>query len=973
MERGHLVGKYRLLRELGRGGMGVVYLAEDARLLRKVALKVLHPALTLDSAFVARFESEAQAIATLTHPGIVRIHAFEEVDGSHLIDMEFIDGRSLDLIVERGLVGHSDAMDIIARVLEALAACHARGLVHRDIKPSNILIAYDGRVLLSDFGLARSCAMASVSAATSSCFIGTPKYAPPESWDRATPTPAGDVYSAGLVMLELLSGRTPFDGDSPLEIMRKTIASLDVPVREFLPDASEALVSLMEDMLRVVPGDRPADAGVAYERLQETPEFAALPKGGAQTMQITPPAFRRGLRRLGLNFRYWRTRLSLVAIALTAGVIGYALASREAAMTPPGDSADSSVAALSVPSVSPDVADLAAAGGHVLFIANAADWRTLWSYNTATGISVPIWPSLALASDDRITAVNATAGGIVGVLRTEAHGVSLFGTDGTAEAGTIVLAYAASAQANLIELLEAQDGTVYFNRIGGDETFGLWETDGTIEGTRHRWGGIETANVTRLQVTPSGGLYFASRTTGAFYYWPHGASAPYSLWPDLPFSPAVGNFMLLGEQALVEADAGGGEGRELWIASPSPGSMRLLYTFTPGAESGLVNPEMTHFGDGVVFTAQSPTYGRELWFSDGTEAGTHLLYDVNPGAMGSNPYRFTEAGGLLYFSALTAEEGQELWVSDGTEAGTRMVRDIYPGLGSTDPYAFCPFNGGLLFTPHDPIAGEELWFTDGTPEGTQLLFDCMPGPESGAPHGTLIVGERAYFGASYPECGRVLWETDGTPEGTRPLFKTLEAAPPAAPTAVPWITFKGQVYMVNASPEHGTELWVTDQDTAESRLVRDIWPGREGSYPHNFHVFQGQLYFAAADGIHGIELWRTDGTREGTVLAFDSCTGPESGNPADLISWGDNSFAFSANGSPGRGRGIYFYDPGLRGFKLAGDSDERGAAWKPADLVDNGDGWLLFSTQNAAGDTTLWRTNGNATVALPALGRGSTR
>lgn len=185
------VGKYRILRELGRGGMGVVYLAEDTRLQREVALKLLHPALTLDRGFVDRFATEARAIAALTHPGIVRVHAFEEVDGCHLIDMEYVDGRSLDQVIARGPVSGKDTLNIIARVLEALAACHARGMVHRDIKPSNILIGYDGRILLSDFGLAMSFALASTSGATSSCFIGTPKYAPPESWDRVLPSPAG--------------------------------------------------------------------------------------------------------------------------------------------------------------------------------------------------------------------------------------------------------------------------------------------------------------------------------------------------------------------------------------------------------------------------------------------------------------------------------------------------------------------------------------------------------------------------------------------------------------------------------------------------------------------------------------------------------------------------------------------------------------------------------------------------------------
>jgi len=963
--------------------MGVVYLAEDSRLRRQVALKVLHPALTLDTEFVSRFASEARAIATLTHPGIVGVHAFEEVGGSHLIDMEYIEGRSLDKLLARGPVGTADAINIAARVLEALGACHARSMVHRDIKPSNILIATDGRVLLSDFGLAMSFALASASAASSSCFIGTPKYAPPESWDKTPVSPAGDVYSTGLVILELLAGKTPFDGDTPLEIMRKSIQASVIPVRQLLPQISDGLAGLLEGMLAPDPSDRPSDAGIALQWLRETPEFAELPDDARDTMRITPPRALRVRSRLRSHRGRW---LLLAVFAVLMPIIGllWQRAGEPDTTTQPLEiSTGHQDESPRLSDISPDINDICVVGDSVVFVGNAGEWRTLWGQDKESGKAVPLWPTLSLGPKDGIYTVFPVEHGAVAVLRMESDGLFLFRTDGTAD-GTIVLAYAESAQANRIEVLGANDGKAYFNRIGGDDTFGLWETDGTIAGTRHRWGDWTTPVVSALRFSQSGGFYFSSHTNSTLYFWPKGAEEPFLLWPEFGSGTAMGDIISLGENILAAASSlSNDEGVELWMGTPEPGSLREFHVFTPGPENGFERAEFGRYANGVVFAARVPGFGRELWYSDGTEKGTCLIYDINPGTMGSNPYRFTESGGLLYFSAQTAGEGQELWVSDGTGEGTHLLTRCSPGLESSDPYAFCAFNGGLLFTPHDPVLGEELWFTDGTPEGTRLLFDCMPGPESGSPHGTVVFHDRAIFGANHPEFGRVLWETDGTPEGTRPMFTSLQGEPTPAPRAAPWTYFRGQVYIVKNTAETGAELWVSAPASDESMLLRDIHPGPQGSNPREFFPFNDYLYFVADDGLHGVELWRTDGTQSGTALFYDSRPGRESGNPTEFVRWGDNSFAFTALGTPDRGYGIFYYEFVTQGIGIAGGTDERGPYWRPTALAVYNDpeydvkgdaaldreGWLHFSTQNAAGYTTLWRTDGRKTVRIPTLGR----
>jgi len=958
------VGKYKLLRELGRGGMGVVYLAEDTRLSREVALKLLHPALTLDTEFAARFADEARAIAALTHPGIVRVHAFEEVEGRHLIDMEYVNGRSLEQLLPRGAFPPADALGILAQVLAALAACHRRGMVHRDIKPSNILIAYDGRVLLSDFGLAMSCAHAA-SAATSSCFIGTPKYAPPESWEKAKPTPAGDVYSAGLVLLELLAGKTPFDGDSPIDIIRKTMAATDIPVREWLPHISGELAGLLGDFCARAPGRRPPDAGIALARLAETPEFTEVPSDGPATIQVDLPRTKRwgkpGLR--------WAAGAALVALALVGGLAWHRQSLpilEEAVALPVREAVLPAMAGEpGAPGIDPDVNHVHAVGNYVVFTANAGSWRTLWGHQPATGETKPLWPTLRLERDDGIYGAQPVSGGMVAAIRSETNGLTLFSTDGTPE-GTFPLVYAASRVANRIERLGAQGGTAYFSRVGGDGTLGVWETDGTLAGTRHLWGDINNPTFDYACATPTGTLYVASRLAGSLDRFPGGNGPPQAIKIADAALIDVGEIFPLGESLLAVVD-GERTGRELYMAEPGSDHLRLLYEFMPGPAHGLDSAQFAAYGGGAVFAAQTPEHGYEPWFTDGTPEGTRMLADVNPGVGGSNPFRFTESGGLLYFSAQTALHGRELWVSDGTTGGTRMVADFAPGVESGNPYALVPFQGGLLFTPHEAVHGEELWFTDGTPEGTRMIYEFVPGPEGGEPHGLVQVDDRVLFAARHPEHGRVLWETDGTPEGTVPRFETLEALPAPEPPPADWVRLGDEIIITIATPDYGAELWATDPATGESRLVRDIYPGPQGSTPRDFFPFDGQLFFVADDGIHGSELWRTDGTEAGTALAIDAFDGEGSGNPRFLTEWMDgHSFAFSA--LTNQGHRMFYYLRNLREFRLIQPPLHALANWEPIDLRPGPDNTIEFSVQNPYGKTTLWRTDGGLPLRIPALG-----
>src|ERR687885_2288161 len=204
-------GRYRILRKLGSGGMANVYLAEDQELGRRVAIKILNDRHANDDQFVERFRREAKNAAGLSHPNIVSIYDRGEAEGTYYIAMEYLDGRSLkELIVSRGPAPVPVAIDYVRQILSALRFAHRNGIVHRDIKPHNVLVDPEGRVKVTDFGIARSGASQMTEAGS---IIGTAQYLSPEQARGAAVDQRSDLYSLGVVLYELLTGTVPFSGD----------------------------------------------------------------------------------------------------------------------------------------------------------------------------------------------------------------------------------------------------------------------------------------------------------------------------------------------------------------------------------------------------------------------------------------------------------------------------------------------------------------------------------------------------------------------------------------------------------------------------------------------------------------------------------------------------------------------------------------------------------------------------------------
>ncbi|WP_078891224.1 serine/threonine-protein kinase [Streptomyces sp. NRRL S-350] len=256
-----LGGRYRLVEKIGGGAMGSVWRADDTVLARQVAVKILRSELFEDDTATQRFRREAQLVAAVDHPGVVDVHDYGEsgADGDErcaYIVMELIDGLPLDrVLADTGPMTVERTLDLVAGALDALHAAHRRDIVHRDIKPSNLMVRTDGRVAITDFGIAR--AIASTKLTAPFAIIGTALYMSPEQAEGASLGPATDLYSIGVVCYELLVGEPPYSGEGPLQIALKHVNQPVPELPETFPAAVRALVSRA---LAKKPEERFADA-----------------------------------------------------------------------------------------------------------------------------------------------------------------------------------------------------------------------------------------------------------------------------------------------------------------------------------------------------------------------------------------------------------------------------------------------------------------------------------------------------------------------------------------------------------------------------------------------------------------------------------------------------------------------------------------------------------------------------------------
>ena len=304
--------RYRIIRRIGSGGMADVYCAEDTQLGRRVALKLLYSRFAEDDEFVERFRREASSAAGLQHPNVVQVFDRGQWDGTYYIAMEMLPGRNLKQVVrDHGALDPALAVDLTIQILKAARFAHRRGIVHRDIKPHNVIVDDEGRAKVTDFGIAR--AGASDMTETGS-IMGTAQYLSPEQAQGLPVDARSDLYSIGIVLYELLTGRPPFDAESPVTIALKQVSESPVRPRELNPAVPPALDAVAMRALRKEPAERFQDADAFIAALE-----SALAGGYVETVAEDPVAALEEEDR-----RNWRRSaiIALIILALAALAIG---------------------------------------------------------------------------------------------------------------------------------------------------------------------------------------------------------------------------------------------------------------------------------------------------------------------------------------------------------------------------------------------------------------------------------------------------------------------------------------------------------------------------------------------------------------------------------------------------------------------------------------------------------------------------
>ncbi len=255
------LGKYTVQGELGRGGFAVVHMAHDTVLRRDVALKLLHPQLLTDPAFVMRFENDARATAQLDHPRIATIYELGHHEGRMFMAIQLLSGGSLaDRIKAHGRLAFAEAVRVVEDIAQALDYAHAAGFVHRDVKPSNILFNRHGDAILTDFGLVKAAESSVIARTTMGGLIGTPAYMAPEIWEGKSDGPGADIYALGCVLFEMLSGELLFTGATPPAVMLAHFQPHRYP--DHWPDDTPAAIeAVLERALARDPAARYASAG----------------------------------------------------------------------------------------------------------------------------------------------------------------------------------------------------------------------------------------------------------------------------------------------------------------------------------------------------------------------------------------------------------------------------------------------------------------------------------------------------------------------------------------------------------------------------------------------------------------------------------------------------------------------------------------------------------------------------------------
>jgi eukaryotic-like serine/threonine-protein kinase len=391
------LGHYRILEAIGEGGMGEVYAAEDTRLHRRVALKVLPQLLAAESERRLRFEREAQAIAKLNHPNIVTIHSVEEADGTLFLTMELVDGKPLSDLIPRNGLPVSTALKIAIGVSDAMAAAQQRGITHRDLKPANVMMTSDGRVKVLDFGVAKLRDLEVAAAAEDLTrapthqltgegkIIGTIAYMSPEQAEGKAVDPRSDIFSLGVLLHEMVTGDRPFKGDTNVSIISSILKDTPAPVTDINPALPADLARIVRRCLAKDPGRRYQSAADLRNELEDLKQDVESGVSAVVTRPVAPKQ-RKDI---------WAAIGALVLVA--AAAIAYFLSSARHVTPARTFVIDHLTRLTTTGTVS--LAAISADGRYIVHVKGSNTEPSLWVRQTATTSDVQIVPPALVVYD----------------------------------------------------------------------------------------------------------------------------------------------------------------------------------------------------------------------------------------------------------------------------------------------------------------------------------------------------------------------------------------------------------------------------------------------------------------------------------------------------------------------------------------------------------------------------------------------
>ncbi len=757
-------GPYRISRTLGSGGMGVVYEAWDTRLDRRVAIKMVHGHLLAVPGVLAAFNREARHAARVEHPNVVRVYRVDVVEGQVVIEMQYVDGVPFSRLLDAGPISPTHAANLLRQLLEALAACHEQGIIHCDLKPGNLLVTRHDRVMLTDFGVARAFYEAGAAQTTpeapASLRWGTPQYSPPEAWSNNAITPQWDLYTAGALMYEALTGNPPFHGLSRADLANAVRTRTPRSISAIRPDVSEAFAELVMQLMARDPAVRPASAGAALVQLNRSPESQS---SGPDTEPLEEMRGATTSREEGSR----KTRpmyFALAAVFVLAGLGAVSHFLYHHAKPAPME-AGTVTPASSLRGTSAD--ELLVEGNCALFAADdGVHGRELWQ--VAAGqkpeLVADIVPGPRSSNPRRF--MLRPQGGFVFAATTPETGEELWfasSPGGGRYSVSLIKDIIPGPMGSNPEPVAAAGALVLFYATTLREGRELWCTN-VHEGQTAIVADVLPGVGSSVPMNPRA---YADKT-GAYIVALSDAVRGCVLYRYDYATNALREIGDVADDTAGLARAGHrilfpntdeDHGWELWAYDEDTENLGLLADLSPGKASS--NPsELKTWGERVMFQARTPESGAELWISDGTTAGTHMVADINPGSGDSDPYDFTVVDKYVFFRAKDDACGRELWVTDGTGNGTSRVADIMPGAASGEPYNLTPTGSSLVLTANDGVHGEELWGAferEGAWSGA-LLFDLEPGRQSSEPHRLHWCDNGCGFLlATMPEAGEVVY------------------------------------------------------------------------------------------------------------------------------------------------------------------------------------------------------------------------